>query len=111
VSTPRLTLADVQGWPALVGPAEMCGLWGIGRSQFHRLDRRGAFDAFKVTPAIGPKCFSTEILARYLAGDPVAGAAFGRITHRVQQAANRRARHGSHRSGVDPLASIHNECA
>lgn len=51
--------------------ADMAAIFGIGRSQAHRKERAGAFDAFKVTPTLGPKKFSGVLVAKYLDGEPV----------------------------------------
>lgn len=56
---------------ALLTIAHMAAIWSIGRSQAHRKERAGAFDAFKVTPALGPKKFSGSLVARYLDGEPI----------------------------------------
>ncbi len=61
----------------LLGPTEVAAIFRIGHSRFHTLDRSGAFDHFKVRPAIGPKCFSGALLARYLAGEPLYVPTFG----------------------------------
>ena len=37
-----------------------------------------AFDAFRVTPAIGSKCFSGIKVHRYISGDPIYEPTFGR---------------------------------
>ena len=53
----------------LLGPADIQAIWRIGRTQFHRLNRLHAFDAFRVHPAVGWKCFSGTLITRYLAGE------------------------------------------
>ena len=62
----------------LLGPADISAIWRIGHSQFHRLNKSHAFDAFKVTPAIGPRCFSGTRVHRYVSGEPVYEPTFGR---------------------------------
>lgn len=75
---PRLTVADALKLPALCGGKEVAALWGITPSRFHKLNRRGAYNRFKVTPAIGPRCFSGVLLGRYLSGEPLILPTFGR---------------------------------
>lgn len=75
---PRLTAEQIAALPALCGPRELAAIWGITRSQFYRLNRQHLFDKFKLTPAVGPRCFSGVLLARYLSGDPVYAPTFGR---------------------------------
>lgn len=58
-------------WAALLGPTEIAAIWRVTKSQFHRLNAQGAFDAFKVKPAIGPKCFSAALVKRYVEGDAI----------------------------------------
>ena len=62
----------------LLGPTDIALVFHIGRSRFHALNKRGEFDHLKVTPAIGPRCFSGVKLTRYLAGQPVYEPTFGR---------------------------------
>lgn len=54
----------------LLNASEMARIWVITPSQFYKLAKTGAFDCFKVTPAIGPRCYSKALVARYLAGEP-----------------------------------------
>lgn len=44
----------------------------ISASQFHRLERTGAFRRFELTPQIGAKAWSGLRVARYLTGDSFA---------------------------------------
>jgi hypothetical protein len=67
---------DPTTWEALLGPTEMGRIWRVGKSQFHRLNQQGAFDQFKVRPAIGPKCYSAALVKRYLTGEPVFAKSF-----------------------------------
>ena len=46
----------------------MAIIFRIGRAQFHKLNKTGAFDRFRVQPKIGPKCFSGVLVHRYLSG-------------------------------------------
>lgn len=62
----------------LLGPTDIAAIWRIGRSRFTLLNRRGAFDSFKVRPAIGPRCFSGVKVHRYLSGEAVYEPTFGR---------------------------------
>ena len=57
---------------------DIAGIWGIGPSRFHALNQQGAFDLFKVKPAIGPRCFSGAKVHRYLQGEPIEEPIFGR---------------------------------
>lgn len=66
----------------LLGPIEMQEIFRIKRSQFQRLEKLGEFDIFKVTPAIGPKCFSGVLVHRYITGQPVYEPTFGRKKRR-----------------------------
>jgi hypothetical protein len=71
-------LGDLDQLPALLSAKEMAALFRIGVSHFHKLAKRGAFDKFKVVPAIGPKCYSGVLVARYLKGEAVYTPSFGR---------------------------------
>ena len=51
---------------ALLSPEEMAIIFRIGRAQFHKLNKTGAFDQFRVHPKIGPKCFSGVLVHQYL---------------------------------------------
>jgi hypothetical protein len=62
----------------LLGPTEMAAIFGIGASRFGQLNRAGAFDAFKVRPAIGPRCYSGVLVHRYVSGEAVYEPTFGR---------------------------------
>lgn len=75
---PYLTVAEALALPALCGPREMQRLWSITASQFHRHNRKGSYDRFKVVPAIGPRCFSGILIGRYLSGEPLHIPVFGR---------------------------------
>jgi hypothetical protein len=66
----------------LLGPTDMAAIWRIHKSRFSVLNRAGMFDAFKVKPAIGPKCFSGVLVHRYLQGEPVYEPTFGRKVRR-----------------------------
>ena len=63
---------------ALIGPLDMAAIFGVSTSRFYELNRAGSFDAFKVKPAIGPRCFSGELVTRYLSGDPLFATTFGK---------------------------------
>lgn len=63
---------------ALIGPDDMCAIWGISRSQFYRLRRLGKFDLFKPRKPIGPHCYSGLLVTRYLEGLAVYEPVFGR---------------------------------
>ena len=62
---------------AIIGPDDMAAIFGYSASRFYELNRAGAFDAFKVKPAIGPRCFSGTLVTKYLNGDPVFQPTFG----------------------------------
>jgi hypothetical protein len=62
----------------LLGPADIAAIWRIGHSQFNRLNRAHAFDAFKVKPAIGRMCFSGTLVYRHVNGEPMYEPSFGR---------------------------------
>jgi hypothetical protein len=53
----------------LLGPMDIAAIWAIGRSRFNLLNQQGAFDLFKVKPAIGPRCFSGVKVHRYVQGE------------------------------------------
>lgn len=55
----------------LLGPMDIAGIWRIGRTRFNVMNRAGAFDLFKVTPAIGPRCFSGVKVHRYVQGERI----------------------------------------
>jgi len=63
--------------PALLSVRELAPLWGVSVSQAHLLNRKCAFDVFKVHPAIGPRQFSGVLLGRYLSGEPLVIPSFG----------------------------------
>jgi hypothetical protein len=67
----------------LLNAREMARVFGITVSQFYRRERMGQFDRFKVQPALGPRCYSKQVVERYLAGEPVDAPArvFGRKRH------------------------------
>jgi len=83
---PLLTPADLAAQTAmaraaageLLGPADIMAIWRIRYTRYWELNAQGAFDAFKVTPAIGLKCFSGVLVHRYLQGEPVYQPTFGR---------------------------------
>jgi len=62
----------------LLGPRDIAAIWGFGHSRFAVLNAQGAFDFLKVSPAIGPRCFSGVKVTRYLAGEPLERPVFGR---------------------------------
>lgn len=57
--------------PPLLGPKEMAAIFRISVSRFYQLREEGQWDVFKVTPTLGPKCYSRDLLKRYVAGEPV----------------------------------------
>jgi hypothetical protein len=65
---------------ALISPDEMALIFHYRPSRFYQLNREGAFNAFKVIPAIGARCFSGTLVTRYLAGDPVFASVMSRRT-------------------------------
>lgn len=73
-----LTVEEALHLPALNGPDVICRIWQFSSSQFHRLNRQHAFDFLKATPAVGPKCFSGVLIARYLCKEPLYIPTFGR---------------------------------
>lgn len=73
-----LTVAEALALPALNGPQTIQRLFGIGRTRFSNLNREGAFDFLKATPAVGPKCFSGVLIARYLSAEPLYVPSFGK---------------------------------
>lgn len=74
-----LALARAQAGE-LLGPADIAALFHIKKSRFAVLNKQGAFDHLKVSPAVGPRCFSGVKVARYLAGQPAYEPSFGRKT-------------------------------
>lgn len=73
-----LTLDEAERLPALNGPDVIMRLFQIGQTQFWRMNKQGAYDFLKVKPAVGPKCFSGELIVRYLRADPLYESTFGR---------------------------------
>lgn len=69
---------NVDDPPKLVDVHVLAAIWGVSVSQIYRRIRRNEFARFKVQPAIGPKCFSGILLARYLKGEPLFEPSFGR---------------------------------
>jgi hypothetical protein len=55
----------------LLSSAEMAAIFRVDRSHFHRRELAGAYDAFKVKPALGTKRFAGALVARYLDGEPL----------------------------------------
>ena len=68
---------DVDNPPRLIGADVMASVFGIGVSAFYKNAKRGLYDVFKVNPALGPKCYSGILLARYLKGEPLYVPTFG----------------------------------
>ena len=63
----------------LLAPADLMEIFGIKASQYTRLHKAGAFDGFKVKPAIGRRCFSGALVLRYVHGKPLGYAStFGK---------------------------------
>lgn len=62
----------------LLGPGDMAAIFKIKYSRFNALDKQHAWDQFKVRPALGPKCYSGQLVAKYLAGEPLYVSTFGR---------------------------------
>jgi hypothetical protein len=62
----------------LLGREDMAAIYRIGLTQFTRLNRAGAFNQFRIRPAIGPKCFSGALVHRHITGEPVYEPSFGR---------------------------------
>ena len=71
---------DVANPPKLLAARDLAVVWGVSVSQIHRQIKRGAFDFLRPTNgiAVGPKCFSGILLARYLQGEPLYEPTFGR---------------------------------
>lgn len=62
---------DITNPPLLVGADVLAQLWSVSVSQIYRRIARNEFDVFRVRPAIGPKCFSGVLIARYIKGEPL----------------------------------------
>jgi hypothetical protein len=62
----------------LLGPRDMAAIFRIRYSRFNALDKQHAWDQFKVRPAIGPRCYSGYLVARYLKGEPLYVPTFGK---------------------------------
>jgi hypothetical protein len=63
----------------LLAPADLRAIFGIGRAQFSRLAKAGAFDIFHAKPAIGRRRYAGALVARYLNGDaPAYVSTFGK---------------------------------
>lgn len=55
----------------LLSARDMAFIFQVDPSHFHRREQTGAYDAFKVKPALGTKRFSGVLVARYLEGEPL----------------------------------------
>ena len=73
-----LSVAEALALPALNGPQTICRLWNFSPSQFHRLNREGAFDFLKVVPSVGPKQFSGVLIHKYISAEFLMVSSFGR---------------------------------
>jgi hypothetical protein len=62
----------------LLGKQEMMALFHIGSSRYHQLNRVGAFDHFKMRPALGLRCFLGVRVYRALQGEGASVPTFGR---------------------------------
>jgi len=64
----------------LLNARELARVFGITVNAFYKQARLGTYDVFKVTPPLGPRCYSKQLVARYLAGEDVRrpGGSFGR---------------------------------
>lgn len=61
--------------PMVCGVEEMCRIFRVGRTQFYRRERRGAYRRFELPDlpgADGPKRWSGTRLARFLTNDSIA---------------------------------------
>jgi hypothetical protein len=67
----------------LLSAREMALIFQVAPSHFHRRENAGAYDAFKVKPALGTKRFSGVLVARYLDGEPLFEDLRGRARLRV----------------------------
>ena len=75
--TPSTPLFDVENPPRLIGAETMANVFNISLSRFYKNAKRGLYDAFKVNPVLGPKCYSGILLAQYLKGEPMFERTFG----------------------------------
>lgn len=78
----RAAIAKCQAGELLTAK-DMAAIWRLSISRFSHLNTQHAYDAFKVHPAIGPRCFSGVLVCRYLNGEtvtrePVPALLFGR---------------------------------
>lgn len=71
---------DVDHPAALVSAKDLADVWQLSVSQIHRHIKRGDFDFLRPTNgiAVGSKCFSGILLARYLKREPLYEPVFGR---------------------------------
>lgn len=58
--------------PVRLNVADMCRIFRIGRSGFHRLERQGKFRRFELQPKIGCKAWSGLRVARHLTNESFA---------------------------------------
>lgn len=58
--------------------AEFATIQRESRSQFHRKAKRGVYDDLKLKLATGPKSYSGVLVGRYLRGEELQPATFGR---------------------------------
>jgi hypothetical protein len=66
----------------LLSASDLMAIWHISRATFYRLNAAHKFDPFRVTPAIGSRCYSGTLIHRYINGDPVYASTFGRKVRR-----------------------------
>ncbi len=62
----------------LLTAADVAAIWHLSRDGFSWQNKRGAFDQFKVRPAIGRRIYSGVLVVRYLNGEPLYEPSFGR---------------------------------
>ena len=75
----RLSLAlsrAARGEP--LAAADVAAIFRISSGQFTKLEKAGAWEQFKLRPALGPKRFSGVLVQRYLNGEPLVDMSFGR---------------------------------
>ena len=58
--------------------SDMQVIFRIKKSRFHQLEKAGAFDRFKLQPAISNYCYSGIKVSQYLKGEHVLDPVFGR---------------------------------
>lgn len=64
-------MTELDAFGPLLNAQEFARVLGISEQQFYKNRKREDYDRFKTDPPIGHRCYSKQLIARWLAGERI----------------------------------------